>query len=141
MLLLLLVVLFDPPEAPASPHGRRTDRQKRESVKYRDSNLTGTYWARRPATGPGPPMIGRRTLAVISQADRRWTSICRDRRNAGTSISPVNRQTREPANREMQGATSNLRHVRRHASEIGESGRATEIGDADTAHDAKRRWL
>jgi len=75
-MLVVVVVLFDPPEAPAtSPHGRRTDRQKRESVKYRDSNLTGTYWARRPATGPGPPMIGRRTLAVISQADRRWTFV------------------------------------------------------------------
>lgn len=59
---------FDPPDAQRGIAGR-TDRQKRESVKYRDSNLTGTYWG--PLTtggarGVGP--IGRRicTSAIIS---------------------------------------------------------------------------
>lgn len=65
-------------------HSRgRTDRQKRESVKYRDSNLTGTYWA--PLTTDGAREVGRSVVvhisAIISPSRHRFPYIP-GRRNA-----------------------------------------------------------
>jgi len=71
-------VAFDPPSVQRGISGR-TDRQKRESVKYRDSNLTGTYWAPLTTGGVrGVSPIGRRiiyTLAIINPNRPAWISI------------------------------------------------------------------
>jgi len=65
-------VAFDPLDAQRGIAGR-TDRQKRESVKYRDSNLTGTYWV--PLTTGGARGAGRSvvvyTSAIINPYNRR----------------------------------------------------------------------
>lgn len=69
-------VAFDLPSFPV-PRPRdastgRTDRQKRESVKYRDSNLTGTYWACRPGyTGRIPRRVGPSDLRLLLVTDQR----------------------------------------------------------------------
>lgn len=78
-------VAFDPPDVQRGIAGR-TDRQKRESVKYRDSNLTGTYWTPLTTGGAqGADPIGRRicTSAIISHRHgRHGFPYILERRNA-----------------------------------------------------------
>lgn len=70
------------PPTPQRGIAGRTDRQKRESVKYRDSNLTGTYWA--PLTGPEESAPIGRASAIISpnRRDRHRFPYTPERRNA-----------------------------------------------------------